>query len=158
MKTHWKEMTNYKYMGAFNLINDDGSYREVHVKIKSIKQEEIVGSNNNKNIKPVAEIEGYKPFIINATNSKRLSKNFGSPFPDDWVGKEITIYVEKGHKSFGEFIDVLRVREQIAKEELTPKHPKWGGALKALKAGSVTIENITEKYNVSEENIKKLEA
>ena len=33
-------------------------------------------------------------------------------------------------------------------EELNPKHPKWAGAMKALKDGSVTIEQIKRAYTL----------
>jgi hypothetical protein len=38
--------------------------------------------------------------------------------------------------------------------ELTPKHPKWNGAKEAIKAGTVTIDQIKKSYTISLENQK----
>ena len=46
--------------------------------------------------------------ILNATNSKAISKMYG-PYIEDWVNKEITLYAEK-IKAFGEYMEALRVR------------------------------------------------
>lgn len=42
------------------------------------------------------------------------------------------------------------------KEDLSPKHPKWAGAIDALKKGQTTIEAIKKSYNLNEANEAKL--
>jgi hypothetical protein len=44
----------------------------------------------------------------------------------------------------------------ITLPELTPAHPKWGGAMAALKDGKTTIEAIKKAYILTEENENKL--
>jgi hypothetical protein len=39
-----------------------------------------------------------------------------------------------------------------AKEELTPKHPKWNDAVKNLSEGKVSVEKIKKHYDLSVEN------
>jgi len=42
------------------------------------------------------------------------------------------------------------------KEELSPKHPKWNGAMDSLATGKVTIEQIKSVYVLTSENEKLL--
>lgn len=42
------------------------------------------------------------------------------------------------------------------KEELTPSHPKWDGAKKAVGEGDISIADIEKKYILSDENAKLL--
>ena len=51
--------------------------------------------------------------IMNKTNCKIIEKIYGTPYIEDWIGKKIQIYVQKGVKAFGEIVDALRIREQI---------------------------------------------
>jgi len=44
----------------------------------------------------------------------------------------------------------------VAKSELTPQHPKWNDALKALKEGKTDIEKIKAAYVLSDVNEKLL--
>jgi hypothetical protein len=91
--------------------------------------------------------------ILNSTNIKTICKALSSPFIEDWVGKNIEITVNR-IKAFGEMHDALRVVSTDL--TMTPKHPKWAGAKKALAEGNVTIEAIKKTYSISEENQKLL--
>jgi hypothetical protein len=42
------------------------------------------------------------------------------------------------------------------KEELTPKHPKWNGAMDSLATGKVSMEQIKAVYILTKENEQKL--
>jgi hypothetical protein len=42
------------------------------------------------------------------------------------------------------------------KEELSPKHPKWNGAMDSLATGKVTMEQIKSVYLLTSENEKQL--
>ena len=42
------------------------------------------------------------------------------------------------------------------KEELSPKHPKWNGAMDSLATGKVTMEQIKSVYVLTAENEKQL--
>jgi len=59
-------------------------------------------------------------------------------------------------KAFGDVVDALRVRETVTKEALTPDHPKWAGAVVAVKAGTTTIEQIEKRYTISKEHKEAL--
>jgi hypothetical protein len=42
------------------------------------------------------------------------------------------------------------------KKELTPEYPKWDGAKKALKEGTISLEHLKNVYDITPENEAKL--
>jgi|LakMenEpi03Aug12_release.lakeMendotaPanAssembly.Ray.scaffolds.fasta_scaffold375721_1 hypothetical protein len=151
VKTHWKKLHNPDYIGAYTLM--DGDVKELVVKFASVKTKEVQSPDGKKEQCVVAELIGQKPMILNATNMKALQKLSGSPYVEDWNGLQVTLYVAQV-KAFGDVVDALRIRPTLptapAKPELTPTHPKWNGAVKALAAGNTTIEAIKSAYVLSE--------
>lgn len=147
-KTHYRRLVNPHYIGAYSL--DPG--QELNVTIERVVREMVNGPDGKKEECTVAYLKGQKPFILNATNSKTITKAVGSPYIEDWAGKSITLYAAK-IKAFGEELEALRVRPTApAKPELNPKHPKWSGAVTALKAGNTTLDAIKSAYVLTAEN------
>lgn len=148
VKTHYKRLVNPHYIGAYSL--DPG--QELNVTIEKVIREQVNGADGKKEECTVAYLKGQKPFILNATNSKTISKALKSPYIEDWAGKTITLYAAK-IKAFGEELEALRVKPTVpSRPELTPTHQKWAGAVKALIAGNTTIEAIKSAYTLSEAN------
>lgn len=152
-KTHWKKLHNPDYIGAYTLM--DGQLHEMVVSIASIAREKVIGADGKKDECTVAKLYGQKPFILNATNQKTLTKLFDSPYIEDWVNRPFTIYVSKVRIA-GESVDALRIRPEHPKPpqlpELTPQHEKWAGAIEALKSGKTTIEAIRKAFILSQQN------
>ena len=155
MKTHWKKTFNPDYIGAYAL--EPGEERKV--KIKNVVREDVVGQNGKKEECTVAYLDNEKPLILNRTNCKIISKLYGTPYIEDWSGKEVILYATKVD-AFGEEVEALRIRQRLPqpdkKPELTPDHPKWNDAKKALADGNVTIGQIKQKFEISESNLKNL--
>jgi len=86
MKKHWKTLTNAKYIGAYMVEKD------LKVKIVSVAEQEIQGEGGRLDVCIVAELENQKPFIINKTNAKEISKIANSPYIEDWEGIEIVLF------------------------------------------------------------------
>ncbi len=144
--THWKKLQNPNYIGAYSLQPNE--QRTVQI-IRVEKQE--VKSKDGSDQCTVAILKDEKPFILNATNCKTLTKLFGSPYIENWVGKSIIIYAEK-IKAFGEQMEALRIKNTMPTlPELTPDNPKWADAVKALIDGK-TIDKIESRYYLSNEN------
>ena len=155
--THWKKLQNPDYIGAYSLM-ETGTPVDLAVTIKSIAVQEVKGADGKKDMCTVAQLEGQKPFIINATNAKTITKMYDTPFIEQWIGKRITLYVAKV-KIAGDTVDALRIRPtKPALPELTPTHQKWAGALTAVQAGNTTIEAIRKNYTLSVENEQLLTA
>lgn len=157
-KTHWKKLTNPDYIGAYTIMDGDKNDKELIVTIKEVKRQMVQGPDGKKEECTVCHLFNQKPFILNATNQKIMTKLFGSPFIEDWAGKAMTLYVAKV-KAFGETIDALRVRDKppvITLPELNPAHQRWAGALKALQEGNTTVADIKKSFTISAENEKIL--
>lgn len=112
--THWKKLTNPDYLGAYAL--DPG--QDLIVTIKSVANEVVTGTDGKKETCSVMRFkEDVKPMVLNATNSKMISKLLKTPYIEKWAGKRIQIYVESGVKAFGDIVDALRVRPFLPVED-----------------------------------------
>lgn len=159
IKHHWRTLVNPDYIGAYTLL-EGGTTRDLIVTIQSVARRMVKGADGKEDECTVAQLAGQKPFIINATNSKMLTKLFGSPYIEDWTGKPFTLYVAKV-KVAGDTVDSLRIRPQLpvmTLPELTPQHEKWEGARKALKDKNTTLDAIKKSYSITPENEKLLTA
>jgi len=152
-KTHWKKLTNPDYLGTYALEPD----KDLIVTIKEVDVEQVF--NPSKNEKESCTVirfkEDVKPLIANATNQKIIQKIYGTPYIEDWKGKQIQLYIKDDIKAFGEVTTGLRIRRlvpQKKKEELTPSHKKWGAAVKNVAEGTTTIKDIRKHYVLDEES------
>ena len=59
---------------------------------------------------------GYKPMILNTTNSKAIAKAYGTNDVGEWCRKKIAIHTERV-TAFGGTTDALRIRDYPPKEE-----------------------------------------
>lgn len=157
-KTHYKKLSNPNYLGAYELLDGSTEGKELIVTVSKVTREMVAGADGKSEECTVCHLEGNKPMILNATNQKAMTKAFGSPYIEDWSGKKMTLYVAR-IKAFGDVVDALRVRPSapITKlPELTPSHPKWGSAKKAIADKNTTIESIKKAYSITAENEKLL--
>jgi len=104
--THWKKLTNPKYVGSHDLQ----PRQELSVTFEKIVKEQVKNVDGKDEMCVVAYMKGaQKPLILNKTNMKIITKVLGTPYIEEWVGKSITIYSAKV-KAFGEVVDAIRVK------------------------------------------------
>lgn len=148
---HWKSLVNPHYIGAYSLLPKE----EKTVTIINVVREQVKGEGGKSEECTVAYLVNEKPFILNRTNCKTLTKILKSPYIQHWAGKTITIFAAK-IKAFGEEMEALRIKDTLPKEkalpELTPDHKQWQEAVKFLSSDTGTIEQIKKKYFLTEEN------
>lgn len=149
MNTHWKKLTSPDYLGAYSLDENE----ERTIEILSVSREMITGADGKKEECTVAFLKAERPFILNVTNCKTISKVLGTPYIEQWAGKRVIIHVEKV-KAFGEWMEALRVKPTpAALPELTPANEKlWQGAIGALRSGKFDIAKIKTMYTLSQQN------
>ena len=112
--THWKKLTNPDYLGAYAL--EPG--QDLIVTIKSVANEVVTGTDGKKETCSVMHFtEDVKPLVLNATNSKAITKLLKTPYIEQWTGRKIQLYVEKGIKAFGDIVDAIRVRPFLPVEK-----------------------------------------
>lgn len=155
-KTHWKKQFNYDYLGSYSLPEG----KDVILTLKNTRKKEVIGQNGKKEECFVCDFaeqgaaDWIKPMILNRTNCKTIAKLYGTPYIEDWAGKQVQIGIDRV-SAFGDTTDALRIRnikpEAHRKAELLPETPQWNQAVEYLKKGN-TIEKIEKKYALSEEN------
>jgi len=134
-KTHWKRLINPDYIGAYMVAED------TVVKIMSVKRQLVKGEGGKSEECTVAELEGTKPFILNRTNSKMITKLYGSPYIEDWFGKTITLYPTTT-KVAGETVECLRIRPT---QPTAPKPIDYSKQI-ALLRSCTTLEQLQAAY------------
>ncbi len=105
--THWKKLTNPDYLGAYALEPN----QDLIVTIKSVSNELVASPDGKKETCMVMRfVENVKPLVLNATNSKTITKILKTPYIEEWAGRKIQLYVQTGVKAFGDVVDAIRVR------------------------------------------------
>lgn len=153
-KTHWKLLINPDYLGAYWLPPGE----DVTVTIDHVVRENITGTGGKQEECTVAHLaNGVKPFILNVTNSKTITKLYG-PYVEDWVGKKITLYASTAKLS-GEVVECLRIRPQVAAKVLGPiTDERFNRALAAIKAGTYTAVQLRGGATLTDAQEKTLSA
>ncbi len=150
MKTHWKQLKNPNYLGAYSL--PDG--KDITVQILEVKKELVKGESGKEDMCTVAYLKDQKPFILNVTNCKAISKIAGSNYIEDWKGLKITVGSAVTNLK-GDQVECLRVRPEKPKEKtkpiLSPNSPKWKGAIDAIRNGTYNIEQLKDFFIISDE-------
>lgn len=150
MKTHWKQLKNPNYLGAYSL--PDG--KDITVQILEVKKELVKGESGKEDMCTVAYLKDQKPFILNVTNCKSISKIAGSSYIEDWKGLKITVGSAVTNLK-GDQVECLRVRPEKPKEKtkpiLSPNSPKWKGAIDAIRNGTYNIEQLKDVFIISDE-------
>jgi len=108
MKTHFKKLRNPNYLGAWDLMDDNGKTTNVVLTIKEVKKDIVFDGKGGSEECVVVHFAEKKPMVMNATNLKTVSKVLDSPFIEDWTGKQIELTTKK-IKAFGEMHDALRI-------------------------------------------------
>ena len=145
-KTHWKQLINPDYIGAYAL--PDGE--DLTVTIDFVRSEEVTGSGGKKEICTVAHLVGQKPMILNVTNSKSIHKLYG-PYIEDWAGKPITLYASTT-KLAGELVECLRIRPSVsARKKPAINDQRFSKALEAVKAGSYSADKLHAQFDLSDD-------
>lgn len=138
-KTHWKKLTNPNYLGSYAFQPGE----EKTVTIKEVKQEIVQNQNGKEECTVAYFVEDVKPLILNKTNCDMIAKVWGSPYIEDWNGKQITLKVKKV-SAFGDMVDAVRVSKERPEEEIlcevcgNPIEPASGRTAKEIATATKT--------------------
>lgn len=110
---HWKKLvSDPKYLGAADLEG----MPEIAATIAGAAKE-MVQNASHKVEKTVLHFqENIKPLVLNATNSKTISKLAGTPMVEGWKGTRIQIYYDPKVKFAGDMVGGVRVRPYPPRE------------------------------------------
>ena len=111
--THWKQLINMDYIGAYAL--PDG--KDLTLTIDHVVKENVTGNNGKKEMCMVAYFKekDYKPMILNRTNAKSITALAGSPYIEKWQGQRITLYATTTRLG-GDTVECLRIRPTVSEK------------------------------------------
>jgi hypothetical protein len=161
MANHWRKMFDKenKHLGAWDL-EVNGKFTPKVVTIEKFYQDVLIGTMGKENKVFVKLKEFNKSMVCNPTNFKRLQKFFNSFDTDAYIGKQITLGVEKVKSPQDGDVDALRfstypLPQSKAKPVITDD--KFPAALEAVKTGAMTIDKVKEMYEVTPAQLKALD-
>lgn len=147
-KTHWKQLVDPRYLGAYSLPNGD----DMTVTIDFVRLEEVTTTGGKKEDHSIMHLVGQKPMILNATNSKSIHRLYG-PYIEDWAGKKVTLYASTA-KLAGEVVECLRIRPEVAKPTIT--EDRFAKGLEAIKAKTYEAANMRKSFVLTTEQQQRL--
>lgn len=84
---------------------------EVLVTVEKVGKGNIAKEGDEPEYKWMVRFKEFKkPMILNSTNIKRLAKACESEDTDDWVGKQVTLYVDPDVEFAGNVVGGLRIK------------------------------------------------
>lgn len=164
--SHWKtRFTNPKYLGVAHLYESDDTFKVLTVTIKEYQKEPVFGSNGKTEMCNVAHFEEVEEgLILKPTNLRRIEQALGTPDPDKWVGRKITLQVERevlpnSPKGAGG----RKVAEPVLRVSPTPpvlpslEDSRIEKLIEAIKAGTTTLEKAKQKFNITGRQNEKIQ-
>ena len=156
-KTHYRKVFKSDHLGVADLEDFIEEKKSLIQTISHVKQEINVSVAGKKGDFNIAYFKSnIKPLVLNATNSAVMKQLTGSVFIEDWKNVNVELFVERNIRFGRDVVDGVRIKK-VAKELpiLTEKHEKFNAIKQALKNGN-TIEQVRQKYQVSNEIEQKL--
>lgn len=110
--THYRTLYSRDYLASFDLGGKDVTVEIV--KVVPVKLRKLKDRKETIEQKPVLYFKGREQgpgLVVNATNGKTLAGMYGAHV-EEWVGKKITLYVDRNVRSpsGGGAVDGLRIR------------------------------------------------
>lgn len=155
MKTHFRKLMNPKYVGSWDLIAADNTYKDITVTITEVVQEMVHNGRGGEDMCTVVRFKECKPLVANSTNMRAIKRYTGSQFIEDWIGKKITLTVQQV-KAFGDVHDAIRVKKYSEPVKPTIGDERFKNAIKAIKEKKSTKEQLTNNFTLTNEQLQTL--
>lgn len=116
------EMIEGKYLKQSDV--DD----EAIVTVQKVGKANVAREGDEPEYKWLIRFEEFqKPMVLNSTNIKRLAKACDSDDTDDWLGKQVCLYVDHDVEFGGNIVGGLRIRA-IKKQQTTRRVESAGNS------------------------------
>lgn len=151
---HWRELMPSPYLGAWD-IPQGGSLVGTIKSVTKKKINELQGAE-----KVIIEFTDLpKPMMLNATNMKRIAKVAETVDFTKWKGVQVELITEKARSvSDGDMVDAIRIKKDKPKPRKTPiSDADFPKALKAVKDGTFTAQQIKDTRELTADQIKQLD-
>ena len=101
----YRKYMDKNFLGSWDIPEGE----DLILTISNVEQDDVKNERGSERKLTIHFAEDYKPLIMNATNCDRITKAYGSPKVEDWVGKRIALTTEKV-PAFGSVKDAVRIR------------------------------------------------
>lgn len=108
--THYRKVFKSDHLGCADLEEFQESGSNLIFTIKCVRQErgaKVAGRKIDANIAYFQE--SIKPLVLNATNSKTLSKLADSCFVENWSNISVQLYIDPSATMKGEVVGGVRI-------------------------------------------------
>ena len=100
------QMIESKYLKQSDVVDD-----EALVTIAKVGRQNIAKENEEPEFKWLIRFNEFpKPMVLNSTNIKRLARACASEETDEWVGKQVILYVDHDVEFAGNVVGGLRIK------------------------------------------------
>ena len=118
------QMIESKYLKQSDVVDD-----EALVTIAKVGRQNIAKENEEPEFKWLIRFNEFpKPMVLNSTNIKRLARACSSEETDEWVGKQVILYVDHDVEFAGNVVGGLRIKA-AAKTTQGTRKAETGGKL-----------------------------
>lgn len=163
-KTHYRKAFHSPYLSSAD-ITEPTVLTLAYVRLEADKTKKTKDLLNTAYFveKEIRKGEVLKPMVLNATNSKMIAAITDSPFLEDWQNVQIVVQVVKGIRFGRETVDGLRIGrvthaqgQQQYDQKPFINQQSFENACNAVSSGTHTIEQILNKYSLSDQQINHL--
>lgn len=158
-KTHYRKAFDSPYLSSADIVEPTVlKIAKVNLepdKSKKTKDKFNTAYFTEKELRPG---EPLKPMILNAGNSKIMSKLAGSKFIDDWNGILVTVYVDTNVRFGKDTVEGLRISTEpprTVKLDLEPGTEAWDRAIAAYQRDK-NLKAVEKHVNITEANRERL--
>ena len=154
-KHHYREASKSDHLAKEDLI---GLQSPIIMHIEHCEwfnQRKISGTKKQNCIVAFFSDKSLKPWVINQTNCKMISKEVGSQYVEDWSNFNMEFYVDHNVKMMGEVVGGIKIRPCEKFEEMLPTHRDWSLAIDKVRGG-FSKKNIEQYYTITDENYNML--
>lgn len=107
----YRQFMDKNYFGSWDINGDELTVEIDHAEVNDVQNER--GTEK----KLTVHLVDYKPLIVNSTNGQAISNALGTSRVEEWAGRRIILYKERG-RFFGKECEAVRVRTYAPKDEL----------------------------------------
>jgi hypothetical protein len=155
-QTHYRKVFKSDHLGCADLEDFIESGSNLVFTISHVNQERgtrVAGKKIDANI--AYFVENIKPLVLNATNSKAVSKLAGSVFVENWKGIPVQLYIDPSVSMKGQITGGVRVSTNKIKprQVITRNTQQWNNAIAAYKRDG-NFNAVLNKADMSEDDMQ----
>jgi hypothetical protein len=115
-------MAKISEMLPSNYLKQSDFPEDYVVTVRAIERKNIAMDGKPAEYKWLATYAEFeKPMVLNSTNIQLMAKACGSDDTDDWIGKQVIVYVDENVSFGGELVGGLRIRKHKQAAPVAPR-------------------------------------